>query len=144
MISILSTGETKAAVANCPGEFSGVALAECALMFMLMLSRLWHQTQENLRGGVLYIPIGSELENRRLGLIGFGASARDLAYRAKAFGMKISAIDIRNISPEEQREFGLEFAGKSADLDQVLAGSDFVSVHLHLNQHTRHIIDDRR
>ena len=132
------------AVANCPGEFSGVALAECALMFMLMLSRLWHQTQENLRGGVLYIPIGSELENRRLGLIGFGASARDLAYRAKAFGMKISAIDIRNISLEEQREFGLEFAGKSADLDQVLAGSDFVSVHLHLNQHTRHIIDDRR
>jgi phosphoglycerate dehydrogenase-like enzyme len=132
------------AVANCPGEFSGVALAECALMFMLMLSRLWHQTQENLRGGVLYIPIGSELENRRLGLIGFGASARELAGRAKAFGMKISAIDIRDISPEEQREFGLEFAGKSADLDQVLAGSDFVSLHLHLNQHTRHIIDDRR
>jgi phosphoglycerate dehydrogenase-like enzyme len=132
------------AVANCPGEFSGVALAECVLMFMLMLSRHWHQAQENLRAGVLYIPIGSELENRRLGLIGFGASARQLAGRAKAFGMKISAIDIRDISPEEQREFGLEFVGKSADLDQVLAGSDFVSVHLHLNQHTRYIIDDRR
>ena len=131
-------------VANCPGEFSGVPLAECALMFMLMLSRHWHQTQENLRRGVLYIPFSSELESRRLGLIGFGASARELASRARAFGMRISAIDIRDISLEEQREFGIEFAGKSADLDQVLAESDFVSLHLHLNEHTRHMIDDRR
>ena len=70
-------------VANCPGEFSGVPLAEYALMFMLMLSRHWHQTQENVHGGVLYIPIGSELESRRLGLIGFGASARDAGRPSK-------------------------------------------------------------
>ncbi len=131
-------------VANCPGEFSGAPLAECALMFMLMLSRHWHRTQENLRRGVLYVPFGRELENRSLGLIGFGASARELASRARAFGMRISAIDIRDISREEQQKFGLEFAGKSADLDQVLAESDFVSLHLHLNEHTRHMIDDRR
>jgi phosphoglycerate dehydrogenase-like enzyme len=131
-------------VANCPGEFSGAPLAECALMFMLMLSRHWHQTQENLRRGVLYVPIGSELENCRLGLIGFGASARELACRARAFGMRTSAIDIRDISLEEQREFGIEFAGKSADLDQVVAQSDFLSLHLHLNEHTRHLMDDRR
>ena len=131
-------------VANCPGEFSGAPLAECALMFMLMLSRHWHQTQQNLRHGRLYVPVGSELENRRLGLIGFGASARELASRARAFGMRISAVDIRDISPEEQREFGIELAGKPADLDQILAKSDFVSLHLHLNEHTRHILDDRR
>lgn len=131
-------------VANCPGQFSGVALAECAMMFMLMLSRHWHQTQENLRRGALYVPVGNELENRRLGLVGFGASARELASRSKAFGMRISAIDIRDISLEEQREFGVEFAGKSVDLDQVLAESDFVSLHLHLNEQTRHIMDERR
>ena len=131
-------------VANCPGEFSGVPLAECALMFMLMLSRHWHQAQENLRRGRLYVPVGSELENRRLGLIGFGASARELASRARAFGMRISAVDIRDISPKEQRESGIELAGKPVDLDQILAESDFVSLHLHLNEHTRHILDDRR
>ena len=131
-------------VANCPGEFSGVSLAECALMFMVMLSRHWYQTQENLRRGTLYVPVGNELENRRLGLVGFGASAQELAHRAKAFGMRISAIDIRDISLDEQQKFGIEFAGKSADLDRVLAQSDFLSLHLHLNEHTRHIIDDRR
>ncbi|PYV40095.1 MAG: hypothetical protein DMG06_21335 [Acidobacteria bacterium] len=131
-------------VANCPGEFSGVPLAECALMFMLLLSRHWHQAQENLQRGVLYVPVGSELENRSLGLIGFGASGRELARRAKAFGMRIFAIDIRDISLDEQHEFGLQFVGKSADLDRVVAESDFVSLHLHLNESTRHIIDDRR
>jgi phosphoglycerate dehydrogenase-like enzyme len=131
-------------VANCPGEFSGLPLAECALMFMLMLSRHWHQTQDHLRRGVMYTPFGSELANRRLGLIGFGASAQQLARRAKAFDMRISAIDIRDVSLEEQRGFGLEFVGKPADLDKVLAQSDFVSLHLHLNEHTRHIIDERR
>jgi phosphoglycerate dehydrogenase-like enzyme len=131
-------------VSNCPGEFSAVPLAECALMFMLLLSRHWQQTQQNLRRGVLYLPFGNELDGRSLGLVGFGASARELARRAKAFGMRISAIDIREISPAEQSEFGMKFAGKPADLNRVLAESDFLSLHLHLNEQTRHIIDDRR
>ena len=131
-------------VANCPGEFSGLPLAECALMFMLMLSRNWHQTQENLRRGVLYVPVGSELEHLRLGLIGFGASAKELARRAKAFGMRILAIDVRDVSLEEQQEFGVEFVGKPDQLDHLVAQSDFLSLHLHLNNQTRHIIDDRR
>src|SRR5262245_32710037 len=131
-------------VANCPGEFSAIPLAKSALMFILLLSRRWQETQDNLRRQVLYLPFGNELAGRSLGLVGFGASARELARRAKAFGMKISAIDIRDISPEERREFSIEFAGKPADLDRVLAESDFVSLHLHLNEQTRHIIDDRR
>jgi len=131
-------------VANCSGEFSAVPLAECALMFMLLLSRHWQQTQRNLRQGVLYLPFGDELDGRSLGLVGFGASARELARRAKAFGMRTSAIDIRDVSTDEQREFGLEFAGKPPDLDRLVAESDFVSLHLHLNGQTRHIMDDRR
>lgn len=113
-------------------------------MFMLMLSRHWHEAQQNLRRGVLYVPVGSELEHRRLGLVGFGASAKDLARRAQAFGMRILAIDIRDVSVEERREFGLEFVGRPDQLDQLVAQSDFVSLHLHLNDQTRHIIDDRR
>src|SRR5262245_35951158 len=111
-------------VANCPGEFSAVPLAECALMFMLLLSRRWQETQDNLRRGVLYLPFGNELAGRSLLLVGFGASARELARRAKVFGMKISAIDIRDIASEEQQEFGIEFAGKPPNLDRLLAESD--------------------
>ena len=80
-------------VANTPGQFSGVGLTEIALMYILMLSRGWHEMQVNLRRRVRCEPVGQELEGRRLLMLGFGASGRELAHRAKGFGMRLSAID---------------------------------------------------
>ena len=131
-------------VSNCPGQFSATGLAECALMFMLMLARGWNESQRNLKTGIFYKPLGMELGNRRLTLIGFGGSGRELARLAQAFSMHISAIDVRDISAEDQRRFGLRFVGKPADIDRTLSETDFLSLHLHLNSETRHIIDRRR
>lgn len=131
-------------VANCPGVFSAVALAECAMMFILMLARQYPVTQTNLKQGELYRPVGMELHGLNLGIIGFGASGIELARRAAPFGLKMSAIDIRDIGADEVSEFGLEFVGKPADLEDVIATSDFLSLHLHLNDETHHIMDARR
>ena len=136
--------EKKIPVANCPGPFSAVALAECAMMFILMLTRKYNETQVNLKKGKFCRPVGMELNGLKLGLVGFGASATELARRALSFGMKISAIDIREVGKNEINEFGLEFVGKPDALDKVVAESDVLSVHLHLNKETRHIIDARR
>ena len=132
------------AVANCPGQFSGVALAECAMMYILMLTRKYAETQANFAQGVFYRPMGLALEGLSLAIVGFGASGQELAHRASSFGMRISAIDIRDVAEEEARRFNLKFVGKPADLDQVIAACDVLSLHLHLNQQTRHIIDARR
>ena len=134
----------KIPVANTPGLFSAVALAECAMMFILMLARRYPITQENLKAGEMYVPMGIELEGLKLGIVGFGASGTELARRALRFGMRITAIDIRNVGADEVREFGVEFVGKPEDLDKVLVESDIVSLHLHLNDETRHIINARR
>ncbi|RKU13448.1 hypothetical protein C6502_03545 [Candidatus Poribacteria bacterium] len=131
-------------VANCPGLFSAVALAECAIMFMLMLARQYPVTQTNLKQGELYRPVGMELDGLNLGLVGFGASGIELARRAAPFGLKMSVIDIRDVGADEVSEFGLQFVGKPDDLDSVVATSDFLSLHLHLNDETRHTIDARR
>ncbi len=131
-------------VANCPGIFSAVALAECAMMFILMLARQYPVTQTNLSQGELYRPVGLELDGLNLGIVGFGASGIELARRAGPFGLKMSAIDIRDVGSDEVSEFGLEFVGKPKDLDSVIATSDFLSLHLHLNEATRHTIDARR
>jgi phosphoglycerate dehydrogenase-like enzyme len=131
-------------VANCPGVFAGLAMAECAIMFMIMLSRQWHETQACLSQGVFYRPLGYELENRVLGMVGFGATAQALASKAKAFSMRMMAIDIRDMSQDERSEFGLEFVGKPRDLDELIPKCDFLSLHLQLNAETRHIIDARR
>jgi phosphoglycerate dehydrogenase-like enzyme len=132
------------AIANCPGQFSAVGLAECAMMYILMLARRFHETQATFRQGVLYRPMGMELVDKVLGVIGFGASGQELARRARAFGMRIRAIDVRPIEPAILAELKPEFLGSPADLDRVTAESDYLSLHLHLTPGTRHLIDARR
>ena len=132
------------AVSNCPGQFSAVGLAECALMFMLMLSRRVHEAAANFRSSIMYRPSGCELEDRVLGIVGFGSSGQALARRANAFDMRVRAIDVRQIEPTILEELQPEFVGTPNDLDSVVAASDFLSLHLHLTKATRHIIDARR
>ena len=131
-------------VAHCPGPMHAVALAEFALMLMLMLSRQYPTARANLEAGNMYEPVGLELEDRRLAVVGFGATGRELTRRAKSFGMKVLAIDIAEISGEETDDYGLDLAGTPHDLDLALREADYVSLHLPLNDETRHIIDDRR
>lgn len=131
-------------VANAPGQFSSVALAQSAMMFILLLAHRYRETAANFNAGLLYRPAGMELEGRTLGLVGFGASGQDLARRARPFGMRIMAIDVRPIEPQILDELQPEFLGGPEDLDRVVAASDFLSLHLHLNEQTRHTIDRRR
>ena len=131
-------------VANCPGPFSAVALAECAMMFILMLTRRYPVAVQGLQIGRMYEPLGQELDGLKLALIGFGASGRELARRAGPFGLRLSAIEVRDVGPAERQEFGLDFVGRPADLDAVLAEADIVSLHLHLTAETRHTLDARR
>ena len=132
------------AVANCPGQFSSVALAETGFMFILMLAHQYRQGAADFESGVFNEAVGRELDGLNLGIIGFGASGQELARRAKAFGMRILAIDVRIIEPEILQEIKPDLMGTPADLDHVVAKSDFLSLHLHLNAVTRHIIDARR
>jgi D-3-phosphoglycerate dehydrogenase len=74
-----------------------------------------------------------------LGLIGFGNSARAVARRASGFGMRVMATR-RNMSAptREANELGVQMV----DLDTLLAGSDYVSLHLPLAADTYHLLDD--
>jgi phosphoglycerate dehydrogenase-like enzyme len=88
--------------------------------------------------------MGSELEGKSLGMVGFGASGRALARLARAARMRLSCIDIVAPSAQDQHEFGLEFAGTSQDIDSLIAGSDYVSLHVPLTNETRRLMDARR
>ncbi len=114
------------------------------MMFILMLARQFPVTQARLKAGQYYEPLGLELEGLKLGLVGFGASGQALARRALPFGLKLSAIDVRDISADEARAFDLQFAGKPADLDRLLVEGDSLSLHLHLTPATHGLLDARR
>jgi phosphoglycerate dehydrogenase-like enzyme len=129
-------------VTHCPGQFSATALAETAMMFLLMLASGYKQRTAGFAQRVSYQPIGDELGGAHLLIIGFGASGQELARPARAFGMEISAIDVRPM--ELDAAVQPDFLGTPDDVDRLLAACDYVSLHLHLNNDTRHLLDERR
>ena len=131
-------------VANCPGQTSAIALAECAVMHMLMLVRRPRRSEKMMRSGRMWEPFGEELCGKRLLIVGFGASGRALTVRAHAFGMQVHALDVEPISTREAEGRVLSFAGHIDRLDSELREADFVSLHVPLNSETRHLLDRRR
>ena len=131
-------------VANCPGTGTASALAETAMMFVLLLARRYREARANLETGVLCEPAGTELAGLRVCILGFGASGRELAVRARAFGMVIAAIDVRPFEPREIARYELAFAGGAEHIDEQLELADVVSLHLHLDTTTRRMIGPAR
>jgi phosphoglycerate dehydrogenase-like enzyme len=131
-------------LANTPGQFSAVALAEHALLFILGLAKRLPEAAENCRAGVMYLPVSDELGEQMLGIVGLGASGRELARRANALGMRVQAVDVAPVQDDQLRELGVERFTTLEGLDDLLRTSDYVSLHVPLNQDTRHLIDARR
>ena len=82
---------------------------------------------------------GRELSGRVLGLVGFGAIARDTAARARALGMEVAAFD--PFLPEDDPAWQ---GARRLDLDALLAVADVLSLHVPLTPGTRHLIDAPR
>ncbi len=130
------------AVVNTPTR-NARAVAEHALGLMLGLSRRITEGHEYIKAGRWVNPVGPyvelrgvELAGRTLGVVGLGAIGRQLAEMAGALGMRCIAYDPYVDDPVA----GVEFR----DLDSLLAGSDFVSIHAPLTVETEGMIDSRR
>ncbi|MCZ6463499.1 MAG: D-glycerate dehydrogenase [Proteobacteria bacterium] len=78
--------------------------------------------------------LGRDLHGATLGLVGLGTIGRAVARRASGFGMRILGWTRSGRAVD-----GVE----SAELDRVLAESDFVSVHLAYTPETRNLLDAR-
>jgi glyoxylate reductase len=83
--------------------------------------------------------VGGGVSGKTLGLVGVGGIGRAVARRAKGFAMRIVYHDPRPVPNDEARELGLT----RMPLDEVLARSDFVSIHASLTPETRHLIGAR-
>ena len=129
--------------ANTPGPFSAIALAEHALFLLFLITKNYHTAHANVRTEVFNLPLNDELAGKKLGVVGLGASGRELARRAHALGMQIWAIDIVDIPQEIRAECHVEFFGGPSMLERVLGEVDYLSLHTPLTAKTRHLIGQR-
>jgi D-3-phosphoglycerate dehydrogenase len=130
-------------VANTPGNFSAIALAEHCLFLMLYLLKQHPATQRNIAKGIRCAPVLNELHGQTLGLVGFGASGQALARRASACGMRVVAIDVAAPRRELLAELQTEYLGDSGQLESLLRRADIVSVHVPLLPSTKHLINEQ-
>jgi lactate dehydrogenase-like 2-hydroxyacid dehydrogenase len=130
------------AVSNTPDVLTE-ATADLAMTLILMTARRAGEGERHLRNGrwTGWRPtqmMGAMVTGKTLGLVGFGRIAKAVAKRAKdGFGMTVIFHDPFVREPE----FG---AAPRATLDELLAESDFVSLHCPALPETRHLIDARR
>ncbi|MBI4190224.1 MAG: D-glycerate dehydrogenase [Betaproteobacteria bacterium] len=82
---------------------------------------------------------GGGVSRKVLGLVGMGGVGRAVARRARGFAMQLLYHDPRRLPAEEERELGLTWR----PFEQLLAESDFVSLHVQLTPQTRHLIGAR-
>ncbi|KAM5453455.1 putative glyoxylate reductase [Microsporum audouinii] len=81
--------------------------------------------------------LGHDPQMKVLGILGMGGIGREVARRAKVFGMRVIYHNRNRLSP------ALEEGASYVSFDQLLAQSDVLSLNLSLNASTRHIISHR-
>ncbi|MCY0949504.1 D-2-hydroxyacid dehydrogenase family protein [Streptomyces sp. H27-S2] len=124
-------------VTVCGTASSGTPPVELTWALLLGLARGIVPENTALRtGGPWQSTLGADLHGRRLGLLGLGRIGSRVARVGLAFGMDVVAWS-RNLTDERAAEVGVRRAGSKEEL---LAGSDFVSVHLALGDRTRGLI----
>ena len=87
-------------------------------------------------GGPWQHTVGTDLHGSRLGLLGLGKIGSMVARIGQAFGMEVSAWS-RNLTAERAEAAGV---GLAPSMEELLEGSDFVSVHLVLSERTRGLL----
>jgi D-3-phosphoglycerate dehydrogenase len=128
------------AVVYVPG-FCAREVADHAMMYVLGFGRRLPYLHGLMKQGVWGRAGASPmpaLYGQTLGLIAFGEIGREMALRARSFGLTVLAHD-PFVDPALAGGLGVTLVG----LDELLSRSDYVSVHAPLNAKTRHMLGER-
>ena len=127
-------------VVNAPASNS-VAVAELTIGLIMALARQIPQAHASLQSGKWERNkfMGFEVRGKTLGLVGLGRIGAEVARRARGLEMNVLAYD-PVVSTDRAAQLGVTLA----TLDDVLAQSDFISLHVPLIDATRNLINAAR
>jgi glyoxylate reductase len=131
-------------VCNTPGVLTDTT-ADFAWALLLAAARRVGEGERLVRSGEWHgwgplQLLGGDVHGKTLGLIGMGRIGQAVARRAKGFNMTV-LYHSRSPLPASQ---AVELNARQVSLDELLATSDFVSVHAPYNQQTHHLINAER
>ncbi|MEX2648256.1 MAG: D-glycerate dehydrogenase [Alphaproteobacteria bacterium] len=121
--------------------------ADLAMTLLLAVARRAGEGERHVRAGawVSWRPthmVGTKVTGKTLGVIGMGRIGRAVARRAHhGFGMSVIYHDTVPLASDVQHELG---ATSCATIEDVLAASDFVSLHCPATPETRHLMNAER
>lgn len=146
-VDIGAATANKILVGNTPGVLTD-ATADVAMLLIMATARRAVEADTFVRSGKFTgwepnLLLGQDVSGSTLGLAGFGRIARATARRALAFGMQVLFCPRPpGDRPVPDAELG-EFAGlvTHTDWDTLVTTSDFLSLHVPLNEQTRHLVD---
>ncbi|MGA8729269.1 MAG: phosphoglycerate dehydrogenase [Terracidiphilus sp.] len=124
-------------VMNTPGA-NAVAVAELTIGLMLALARKLPAANSTMHAGKWEKKSlqGAELRGKTLGVLGLGRVGLEVAKRARGFGLEILGSD-PFVSAAVARENGI----KLVTLDELIAGSDYLTLHVGLTPQTTGVIN---
>jgi D-3-phosphoglycerate dehydrogenase len=124
-------------VMNTPGA-NAVAVAELTIGLMLALARKLPTANTTMHAGKWEKKSlqGAELRGKVLGIMGLGRVGLEVARRARGFGLEIIGSD-PFVSAAVARENGIRLVA----LDEVIAGSDYITLHVGLTPQTAGVIN---
>jgi len=125
-----------------PGA-NAVAVAEHTILLMLALLKRFVAAESAVRQGgwptmELFQAGLGDLANATVGLVGFGNIGRAVAERLRPFGSRLLYMARHAVDPTIEQQFGMRYAS----LDDLLASSTIVSLHLPLTEATRGLIGE--
>jgi D-3-phosphoglycerate dehydrogenase len=133
-VDVEAARELRRFVTIAPGG-NEAAVADHAVGMMLNLAKRLHEGHLAMQAGRWSPLVGTELFEKTVGLVGFGRIAQAVARRVSGFDARILAYD-----PFPNHAAAEAVGARFVDLPELLAQSDYVSLHLPLTEGTRHLI----
>src|SRR5882762_2943210 len=137
-IDVEAATERGVIVMNTPSG-NTIATAELTFTHMLCGARPVPQAAASMRAGQWDRKTfsGIELFRKTLGIVGLGRIGSEVAKRAQAFGMRVLAYD-PYLAPSRAKAMQVE----GVSLDELLAQSDYITVHMPMTDDTHYMIDE--
>ena len=141
-IDIAAATERGIPVGNTPGVLTDTTV-DFAFALLMAAARRIVEGERYVKDGnwVTWEPtllMGQDVHDATLGLVGLGRIGQGMARRARGFGMRVIYSD-----PTADEAEGKELEAEAYELDDLLAESDFVSLHVPLTPETTHLMGKR-